>query len=61
MRLVAFIESARSLLDMDDICRHAALLSDQGAAFRLDAVVFGSDDFCADIGQHEGPILQISP
>lgn len=49
LRLVIFTESAESLLSLPDICRRGVDLS-QDAPFLLDAIVFGSDDFCADIG-----------
>ena len=39
-----------SLLDMKDLCQHSSLLEKQGAPFKTEATVFGSDDFCADIG-----------
>lgn len=49
LRLVIFTESAESLLCLPDICRRGVELS-HDSPFLLDAVVFGSDDFCADIG-----------
>lgn len=49
LRLVIFAESAESLLQLPEICRRGAELS-QDSPFLLDAIVFGSDDFCADIG-----------
>ena len=48
--LIMFIESARSLLDMDAICRAAWEVSEEGGDLVPEAIVFGSDDFCADIG-----------
>lgn len=50
VRLIIFVESARSLLDMKELCQHCVDLSKQGAPFKLEGAVFGSDDFCADIG-----------
>ena len=50
MGLIMFIESARSLLDIDSICSAARQLSEEGAPFVPEALVFGSDDFAADIG-----------
>ena len=50
IKLIVFIESARSLLDMKELCQHCITLQDQGAPLSLEAAVFGSDDFCADIG-----------
>ncbi len=49
-RLVIWIESARALLDMPRILNAALNMHRSAHFFRLDAVVFGSDDFCADIG-----------
>jgi len=50
INLIIFVESARSLLDMKELCQHGQILEKQGAPFILDGAVFGSDDFCADIG-----------
>lgn len=49
LRLIIFIESAESLLSLPTICRRGVELS-KDAPFDLDGIVFGSDDFCADIG-----------
>ncbi|GFT37701.1 citramalyl-CoA lyase, mitochondrial [Nephila pilipes] len=49
LNLVFFVESAKSLLDLRQICEKAIDLSKTGA-FRFEGLVFGSDDFCADIG-----------
>lgn len=49
LNLIFFIESAKSLLNMRDICKTAMEISN-GSLFRFEGVVFGSDDFCADIG-----------
>ena len=49
--LVIFVESARGLLNLQGICERAFELSELGAPFHLDGIVFGSDDFCADIGE----------
>ncbi|XP_013787805.1 citrate lyase subunit beta-like protein, mitochondrial [Limulus polyphemus] len=49
INLIIYIESAKSLLDLRTICQRAVDLSEKGL-FILDGVVFGSDDFCADIG-----------
>lgn len=51
IRLIVFIESARSLLDMDKLLQHCFTLQEKGAPFSLEAVIFGSDDFSADIGK----------
>jgi len=47
--LIMFIESARAMLDLPAICRAAFEISDD-SFFIPEALVFGSDDFCADIG-----------
>ena len=47
--LVIFVESAIGLLNLQNICARGVQLSLTGP-FHLDGVVFGSDDFCADIG-----------
>ncbi|KAF8767486.1 citramalyl-CoA lyase, mitochondrial-like [Argiope bruennichi] len=49
LNLVLFIESAKSLLDLRQICEKAVDISKDGL-FRFEGLVFGSDDFCADIG-----------
>lgn len=51
IKLIVFIESARSLLDMDKLLKHCFTLQEKGASFSLEAAIFGSDDFCADIGK----------
>ena len=43
------MESAIGLLNFRDTCQRAIEL-EQTAPFQLDGVVFGSDDFVADIG-----------
>lgn len=50
MNLIIFVESGKSLLSMKELCQHSKVLEEQGAPFVLDGAVFGSDDFCADIG-----------
>ena len=50
LRLMIFTESARSLLYLPQICRIGIELS-RNSPFILDGVVFGSDDFCANIGK----------
>lgn len=49
LNLVIFVESAVGLLDLREICKTAIEMS-SSCPFTLDGVVFGSDDFCADIG-----------
>jgi len=49
--LIMFIETARSLIDMDSICKAAWNLAQSPSSPLCPvAVVFGSDDFAADIG-----------
>lgn len=50
INLIIYIESALAVLNFEAICRRAVELSDLGIPLTLDAVVFGSDDFCASIG-----------
>ncbi|CAJ0582006.1 unnamed protein product, partial [Mesorhabditis spiculigera] len=50
VRLVIWIESTRALLDMPRIVSSMINLQRNSGFFKLDGVVFGSDDFCADIG-----------
>lgn len=50
--MVLWIESARALLDMPRIVSTALNLHKTTGFFKLDAVVFGSDDYCADIGEY---------
>ncbi|KIH62141.1 HpcH/HpaI aldolase/citrate lyase family protein [Ancylostoma duodenale] len=54
-RLVIWIESARALLDMPRIVSSTLNLHKNSGFFKLDAVVFGSDDYCADIGATRTP------
>ena len=49
INLITYVESAKGLLDLRDICNHAIELS-EFSLFWLDGIVFGSDDFCANIG-----------
>ena len=44
-----FVESARSLLQLEDICLASKKLESQSPLV-IEALVFGSDDFVADIG-----------
>ena len=47
--LIMFVESARSLLQLEDICIASKKLESQSPLV-IEALVFGSDDFVADIG-----------
>src|SRR5699024_10943074 len=48
------------LLDLKEICAHMIEMS-EFAKIRLAGIVFGSDDFCANIGKpfHQGIIVNI--
>jgi len=48
--LIIFIESAVGMLTLPDICRRANEISEMGAPFVLEGIVFGSDDYLANIG-----------
>ena len=51
LRLMLYIESAHALLRMRELLETALQLADNSDnSFALEGVVFGSDDFCADIG-----------
>jgi len=49
LNLIIFIETAVGLLNMRDVCGKGCQLSESGP-FNLAGLVFGSDDFVADIG-----------
>ncbi|XP_061548127.1 citramalyl-CoA lyase, mitochondrial [Phycodurus eques] len=49
VRLVTFVETAVGLLNFKALCEEIRRLAPE-AGLRHDAVVFGSDDFCASIG-----------
>ena len=48
--LIIFVESAIGLLNLRDVCQIGMETSLRSSTFQLEGVVFGSDDFCADIG-----------
>lgn len=48
-RLIACVETARGILSLKDICRKSS---------RLDAIVFGSEDYCADVGASRTAFLE---
>ncbi|XP_060597081.1 citramalyl-CoA lyase, mitochondrial-like [Ruditapes philippinarum] len=48
--LVLFVESALGLINLRDICERGVELSLRSNIYNVDGLVFGSDDFCADIG-----------
>ena len=47
--LIIFMESARSLIQLENICLAAKRLENKSALVP-ECIVFGSDDFVADIG-----------
>lgn len=49
-RLVIWIESGRAIHNMCNIIDAAYTLHETNRLPLVDAAVFGSDDFCADIG-----------
>jgi citrate lyase subunit beta-like protein len=49
INLVIYAESAQSLINLKDICSEAKKLEEY-SIFNFDAIVFGSDDYCASIG-----------
>ncbi|CAG9856980.1 unnamed protein product [Phyllotreta striolata] len=49
INLIIYIESAIAFINLHDICKTAASLSETGK-FTPTSLVFGSDDFCASIG-----------
>jgi len=49
--LIIFIESAIGMLSLPGICRRANEISEMGAPFSLEGIVFGSDDYLANIGK----------
>ena len=54
--LITYVESAEGLMNMKDVLKRAQTFSMEGV-YHLDGVVFGSDDFCADIGICFSPAL----
>jgi len=49
LRLIIYVESAVGLMNIKEICQRGVELSEV-ASFDLDAIIFGSDDYIADIG-----------
>ena len=49
INLVVYAESAQALINLKEICSEAKKLEEY-SIFNLDAIVFGSDDYCASIG-----------
>ena len=47
--LIIYVESSEGLMNMREVLQHAVKYSAQ-EVYTIDGVVFGSDDFCADIG-----------
>lgn len=50
LNLIIYIESAKGFLNLKAICESAIKLSEKGKLM-LSTIVFGSDDFCASIGE----------
>ncbi|KAJ8973369.1 hypothetical protein NQ317_018846 [Molorchus minor] len=50
INLIIYIETARAFINLNEICKTAMQLSKR-FNFIPSALVFGSDDFCANIGQ----------
>jgi len=48
--MIIFAESPLAMLRLESICMRAAELSELGAPARLCGIVFGSDDYCANLG-----------
>lgn len=49
--LITYVESALGLMNLRDIFKKTIDLQLKEQLYVLDGVVFGSDDFCADIGE----------
>lgn len=49
VRIFACVETARGILSLKDICRKSS---------RLEVIVFGSEDYCADVGASRTPGLE---
>ena len=58
--LIIFVESAIGLLNLKDVCQKGTELSLRSGTFQLEGVVFGSDDFCADIGKVSFQMISLS-
>ena len=52
--LVIFTESAEGLLNLKDICEQGRKMSSN---FKICGIVFGSDDFVANIGEYSSNIV----
>ncbi len=52
VNLIIYVETAQGMLNLHDVCRRGTQLSDSpDSSLYLDGIVFGSDDFCANIGE----------
>lgn len=49
INLIMYIETAMAMISLPDLCRSALDLS-KNSKFTLSTLIFGSDDFCANIG-----------
>lgn len=52
VHVILMIESARALLNLERICQRAEEKFSK-LPYVLDALIFGSDDFCASIGKYD--------
>lgn len=50
LKMLFYIESGNSLLNLIDLCKKAFELSENDKCFIPIGIIFGSDDFCASIG-----------
>ncbi|KAJ8315672.1 hypothetical protein KUTeg_007822 [Tegillarca granosa] len=48
--LITFVESAMGMMNLKEVCNRTFELSLKHKLYVHDGIVFGSDDFCADIG-----------
>ena len=48
--LLSYVESARCLLNLHELVRYVLDASTTSENLLMQGLVFGSDDFCADIG-----------
>lgn len=50
VNLITYIESAKAFINLVDICKASESIAQSGKIEPV-ALVFGSDDFCANIGK----------
>lgn len=51
INLIIYIESPLAFVNLTEICKTAHLLGEKTSNFTPVALVFGSDDFCANLGK----------